>query len=98
MIIVVLLLSVIGISFFVRSLLLGSHGIQRRWEGGIRTVVALIVGLCACTIMFGMILILDLLERNNFSWEAFIIILRLSMGLFVAGYVLSAISLLIGSR
>lgn len=98
MLFVILLLAVIGISFFVRSLLWGGDGIQSHWAGGIRNIGALIVGLCAFTIMLGMMLILDLLERNGFSWDAFINIVRLSMVLFVAGYFLLAVSLLIGSR
>jgi len=93
-----LLLAVILISLFVRSQLWGTDGIQRHWAGGIRHIAALIVGLCAFTIMYGMMLTLALLERSGFSLDAFINILRLSMVLFVAGYFLLAISLMFGNR
>lgn len=92
---VILVPLTIAILFLIRSSFQGRQSIQSRWEGGIRHIAAAMLGLLAFTTMFGLLLILDLLEGEYLSWHAMANVARLSMISFAAGAFVLAVSLMV---
>ena len=58
-------------------------GIQNRWEGAIHHAIALAVALCAFVVLIALLQLLDLFERELFSFSAFIGILQSSFLILV---------------
>jgi hypothetical protein len=68
-----------------RHLFDSEKGIQNRWEGAVRHSIAVAVALCAIVVLFTLLQLLDLFERDFFSLYAFLDILQLSFALLVSG-------------
>ena len=96
--VLILLAATIAILFLVRSLFQGEQSIQRRWEAGIRHVAVAVIALLAFTIMFGLLLVLDLLEKNQLSWYTLANVTKMTMISFSVGFFLLAVSLIVSRK
>lgn len=80
----------------IRHLLVSREEIHRLWEGAPRHVFALGVGLCAFVVLFSMLQLLDLFERDLFSWSAFFHRLQTSFVLLISGGTIVVAALMLG--
>jgi hypothetical protein len=74
------------------------NGIQTRWRGAIRHSVAVAVALCAFVVLFTLLQLLHLFERDLFSLSAFLGILHVSSVLLVSGGVVILGALILARR
>ena len=74
------------------------NGIQTRWDGAVRHCVAVAVALCAFVVLFTLLQLLDLFERDLFSLSAFLSILQFSFVLLVSTAVVILTALILAGR
>ena len=81
-----------------RHLFNTKNGIQTRWGGAVRHSVAVAVALCAFVVLFTLLQLLDLFERDFFSLSAFLGILQFSFVLLVSGGLVILTALILAGR
>ncbi len=81
-----------------RHLFNSENGIQNRWEGAVRHTIAVVVALCAIVVLFTLLQLLDLFERDLFSLYAFLDILQFSFALLVSGAMVILIAMVVARR
>jgi hypothetical protein len=81
----------------IKHLFDSEKGIQNRWRGAIHHTIAVAVALCALVVLIALLQLLDLFEREPFSFSAFLDILQFSFVILVSiGLVIFAVLLLAG--
>lgn len=90
---ITLICSTIGLAFLVRRLYKLRRQILSRWESAFRHIVAILAGLSAFVGLFGLLQLLDLLERDAFSVNALFNTVQLSLALLMGGGIIVAASI-----
>jgi hypothetical protein len=81
-----------------RHLFHSENGIQNKWEGAVRHAVAIAVALSAIVVLFTLLQLLDLFERDRFSLSALLGILQFSFALFVSGAMVILTAIIVARR
>ena len=92
---VTLICLIIGFTFLIRRLYKLRKKILSRWESAFRHIVAVLAGLCAFVSLFGLLQLLNLLERDAFSWVALFNTFQVSLALLIGGGIIVAASLVL---
>jgi hypothetical protein len=84
--IAVTLVAVLSASaFMIGRVVKARQALTAQWHGAIRHTVAAIVGWFAFVVLFGLLQLLDFLERDSFSWHALLSIIQISILLLAGG-------------
>jgi hypothetical protein len=70
---------------WVKPLFDRQKGMRTRWEPAVRHFLAAVVGLFAFVFLFGILQVLDLFERQYFSWRSLLDILQVSLIVLAIG-------------
>ncbi|HEX6223101.1 MAG TPA: hypothetical protein VFZ52_01740 [Chryseolinea sp.] len=90
---IILFLIAVGLILYTPAFVRRRRGIEKRWPAAFRHIVALIIGWMAFGILLGFFVLLDLMERDQFSVTDFANGVLTPLVIVISGLVLLTLSI-----